>query len=130
MQFNKTIKNIKEKCNTHQKQASLFLLVTIPFMLLMILTHKIVFIEFGAILFAFALYNIKKIVDLNEEINTIKELSLKLQKNNLKNSPAHGPSPQKKSSKRDQGTERWGRTRPLFYLVVMLALCMVPWWSW
>lgn len=84
MHFNKAIKHIKTKCNEHQKQASIFLLATIPFMLFMILTHKLVFIEFGIILFGLGLYNTKKIVDLNEEINTIKELSLKLQKNNIK----------------------------------------------
>lgn len=84
MQFNKTIKQIQIKCNNHQKEASLFLLATIPFMLFMVLTHKIIFMEFGIILFGLGLYNVKKIIDLSEEIITIKELSLKLQKNNLK----------------------------------------------
>lgn len=84
MKFKNTITNIKAKSNEHQKYASLLLLSEIPFMIFMVLTHKLIFMEFGIILFALAIYNVKKIIDLNEEIIAIKELSLKLEKNNLR----------------------------------------------
>jgi len=78
------IKRIKENQKKYTNATVLVLFSIIPFMILEILNHKLIFIEFGFILFLFAAYNLKQILNLNNRLEIIKNTQLKLQKNNIK----------------------------------------------
>ena len=78
------INNLNRRMRKHQKESYFYLLATIPFMVFMILTHHVIFAEFGLIFFALALYAIKQIVNVNEELITIDKIKLKVKSNNIR----------------------------------------------
>jgi len=78
------IQQTKQKQKKFQNTCAILFASIIPFMVLEILTHKPIFIEFSFILFLYALYNIKQIFNLNKILELIKETKLKLKQNNIK----------------------------------------------
>lgn len=84
----KTPEEFINKINQSQKElqntCAILLISIIPFMVLEILTHKVIFIEFSLILFLYILYNIKQILNLDKTKELIKETKEKLQKTSIK----------------------------------------------
>ncbi len=78
------INQINQNISKLQNTCSILLISIIPFMILEILTHKLVFIEFSFILFLYLLYNIKQILNLTNSLELINEVKTKLQKTNIK----------------------------------------------
>ncbi len=78
------LNNLNKKIDTHKKESTVCLLGAIPFMVFMILTHKLIFAEFGLVLFALALYLIKKIINLNEELIAIDKIKIKVKSNKIR----------------------------------------------
>lgn len=79
-EFVKTTKDTQKKL---QNTCAIVFISIIPFMVLEILTHKSIFLEFSFILLLYALYNLKQILNLNKTLELIKETKIKLQKTNI-----------------------------------------------
>ena len=78
------ISKLETKQTKFQNSCAILLISIIPFMILEILTHKLIFIEYSLILFLYTLYNIKQLLNLNNSLELIKETKNKLQKTNIK----------------------------------------------
>ncbi len=78
------LNNLNIKLKKHQKESIICLISTIPFMIFMILTHKLIFAEFGLVLFGLGLYSIKKVINVNEELAMIDQITLKVKSGTIR----------------------------------------------
>lgn len=74
----------KQKQTKLQNTCTIIFISIIPFMILEILTHNPVFIEFSFTLLLYALYHVKQILNLNKNLELIQSAKTKLQKTNIK----------------------------------------------
>ncbi len=81
---NQFITNIEKQQTKYINTCLTLLISIIPFMVLEIMTHKPVFIEFAFLLFLFILYTLKQIQKSNNTLELIKEAKEKLQNTKIK----------------------------------------------
>lgn len=87
---NHFITNIEKQQKSHTNTCLILLISIIPFMVLEIMTHEPVFIEFAFLLFLLVLYTLKQIQKSNNILILINETKEKLQKTKIKKTYQEG----------------------------------------
>ena len=76
--FNELTHVLEFKAHKYQRECGIIFLSIVPFIILMLLTHRLVFLEFGLVLLAVSIYFVRKTISVKEEIENLSFLSNKI----------------------------------------------------